>query len=145
MHYQQPRNLNHEKFRRFTGVSPKVFSLMLGVLILEYENKHVLGGAQPKLCVEDQLLMAISYWREYRTYFHLGNSYGVSESSCFRVVQWVENTLISNKRFRLPGKKSLLEKEREIAAVLVDVTETPCERPKKNRGDTTLGRRSATH
>ncbi len=29
----------------------------------------------------DQLLITLEYWREYRTYFHLGNSWGVNEST----------------------------------------------------------------
>ncbi|MEH2211389.1 MAG: transposase family protein [Nostoc sp.] len=28
--------------------------------------------------MEDQLLMTLEYWREYRTYFHIGQSWGVS-------------------------------------------------------------------
>ncbi|MCY7274181.1 MAG: transposase family protein, partial [Phormidesmis sp. CAN_BIN44] len=30
------------------------------------------------------------YWREYRTYFHIGSSWGISESSVCRIVHWVE-------------------------------------------------------
>ncbi|MGV2828478.1 helix-turn-helix domain-containing protein [Myxosarcina sp. GI1(2024)] len=31
-------------------------------------------GGQPKLSIEDQLLMTLEYWREYRTYFHIAQS-----------------------------------------------------------------------
>jgi hypothetical protein len=30
--------------------------------------------------------MTLEYWREYRTYFHLGNSWGVNESTAYRIV-----------------------------------------------------------
>ncbi|MBF7694254.1 transposase family protein [Acinetobacter pollinis] len=28
-------------------------------------------GRPPKLCLEDQVLLCLSYWREYRTLFHV--------------------------------------------------------------------------
>jgi hypothetical protein len=33
-------------------------------------------GGQANLSVEDQLLVVLEYWREYRTYFHIGSSWG---------------------------------------------------------------------
>jgi hypothetical protein len=42
----------------------------------------------------------------------------------------VEDTLIQSGDFQLPGKKALLEVN-EIEIVIVDVTESPIERPKK--------------
>lgn len=47
-----------------------------------------------------------------------------------RIVYNVENTLIRSGRFRLPGKKWLLQGHEVPAVVVVDVTETPIERPK---------------
>ena len=44
-----------------------------------------------KSSIEDKLLIALEYLREYRTYFHLGRSYGVSESACYRACRWVED------------------------------------------------------
>ncbi len=32
------------------------------------------------------LLMVLEYLREYRTYFHIGQSYGMSESNCFKII-----------------------------------------------------------
>ncbi|MBW4558822.1 MAG: transposase family protein [Trichormus sp. ATA11-4-KO1] len=37
-------------------------------------------GRPGKLSLEDQLLMTWEYWREYRTYFHIGQTWGVSEA-----------------------------------------------------------------
>ncbi|KJV52299.1 DDE superendonuclease family protein [Orientia tsutsugamushi str. Gilliam] len=34
--------------------------------------------------------MALEYLREYRTYFHIGQNYGISESSAYKAVKWVE-------------------------------------------------------
>ncbi|MGE5196025.1 MAG: helix-turn-helix domain-containing protein, partial [Anaerolineae bacterium] len=47
------------------------------------------GGKPPHLSTEDKLLMTLEYLREYRTYFHLGQSYGLSESACYRNCRWV--------------------------------------------------------
>ncbi|WP_228722135.1 helix-turn-helix domain-containing protein [Acinetobacter sp. BIGb0196] len=46
-------------------------------------------GRPPKLCLEDQVLLCLSYWREYRTLFHVAASYGVSEPAASRIVRHV--------------------------------------------------------
>lgn len=50
-------------------------------------------GCPAKLNLEDQVLVALQYWREYRTYFHIASDWGVSESTVCRVVHKVETTL----------------------------------------------------
>ena len=75
--------------------------------------------------------MTLEYQREYRTYFHLGQSYGLSESACYRNCRWVEEVLVRNKTFALPGKKVLLDNDSSIEVILIDATESPIERPKK--------------
>ena len=89
------------------------------------------GGKPPHLKVEDRLLMTLEYLREYRTYFHLGKSYGLSESACYRNCKCIEDTLIKSKVFSLPGKKALLKNDEQWEVILVDATESPIERPKK--------------
>jgi hypothetical protein len=37
------------------------------------------SGRPPKLTVEDQVLLTLEYWREYRTLFHLATSWGLHE------------------------------------------------------------------
>ena len=75
--------------------------------------------------------MTLEYLREYRTYFHIANNYGLRENTCYRNIIWVEDTLIKSKEFSLPKRKELLEENNEIEAILVDATESPIERPKK--------------
>ena len=36
----------------------------------------------------------LEYLREYSTYFHISRNYGISESTCYRNIRWVEDTLI---------------------------------------------------
>ena len=80
------------------------------------------------------ILMALTYWREYRTYFHISLDYSLSESQCFRTIQMVEEALIKNKQFHLKGKNALLEKKDDGKYVIVDVAESPMERPQKKGG-----------
>lgn len=79
------------------------------------------------------MLVALEYMREYRTYFHIAQSYGVSESAAYKTVRWVEDTLIKHPDFALPGRKALLKSDVEYELILIDATETPIERPKKDK------------
>lgn len=141
MKYPQIQGLEDEKFRRLTGVKRSTFEKMVSILKAADLKKKAQGGRKNKLCIEDQLLMALEYIREYRTYFHTSQSYGVSESSAYKTIKWVEDTLIKHPDFSLPGRKTLLKSDMEYEVVLIDATETPIERPKKGRNITTRGKR----
>ena len=43
------------------------------------------------------------------------------------------NILIQAPQLRLPGKKRLIQEEYPLEAVVIDVSETPIEKPKKNK------------
>jgi hypothetical protein len=101
-------------------------------------------GRPPKLSRADQLLLTLMYWREYRTEFHIAQSYGVSEATVCRTIRKVEDALVRSKKFRLPGKKSLQASDTVFEVVLVDVSEQPVERPKKAKNGITVAKRSAT-
>jgi hypothetical protein len=142
--YQKLEQLNTVLFKRLTGVKRSTFLVMTQILTASDAAKKARGGRASRLCLEDRLLMALEYNREYRTYFHVGQNYGVSESAAYKIIRWVEDTLIKDKRFALPGKKALLKSDVQYEVVLVDAAESPVERPKKDRSDTTPARRSAT-
>lgn len=142
MRYDQARGLSGKSFRRLTGIKKTTFERMIEILTEEKTAcKKGKGGRKKALCLEDQLLMTLEYLREYRTYFHIGQSYGVSESTAFHTIRWIENTLIKHKDFALPGRKALLKSEVEYEVVLIDATETPIERPKKNKNAIILARK----
>ena len=88
--------------------------------------------------------MTLEYLREYRTYAHIGASYGLSESNSYSNIKNVENVLIKSKEFSLPGKKALLKSDNEFEVVLIDATETPIQRPKKNNIYSTREKRNYT-
>jgi len=129
MKYEQILKLSEVQFRISTGVQRNTFNKMLDILETAYKNKKAKGGRPSKLEVIEMLLMTLEYLHEYRTYFQIGVSYGVSESSAYKHIVWVEDILIKSKEFRLPGKKALYESDIEIT--LIDVTETPIQRLKK--------------
>ena len=129
--YDSIEGLSDDNFRRLVGVEKSTFTAMLGVLKPLESAKRARGGRRPKLSLPDRLLMCLEYLREYRTYFHLGQSYGVSEGQCYKICRWIEDALIKDKRFHLPGKKALVKSDADYDVVLVDATESPVERPKK--------------
>jgi predicted DNA-binding transcriptional regulator AlpA len=131
MKYEQVKSISDEQFRRLTGVKRSSFDKMVKILEEADKKKKEKGGRKNKLSIENQLLMALEYIREYRTYFHVSQSYGISESSCYKAIKWIEDTLIKHPDFRLPGRKALLKSDMEYEVVLIDATETPIERPKK--------------
>ena len=90
------------------------------------------------------LMVALEYWREYRTYAHIAVDFELSESQIFRIVKWVENVLIKEGTFSLPGKKALLESNIEYEVVQIDATESTIERPKRGNKDGIRERKSVT-
>ena len=131
MKYDKIKVLDAEAFRRLTGVKPKTFERMFQILSDAEQKKKAKGGRKSKLHLKDQLLIALEQIREYRTYFHIGKSYGISESTAYKTVRWVEDTLIKDHDFALPGRKGLINGNYDT--VLIDATESPIERPKKSK------------
>lgn len=140
--YERAKALRDKQFKLLVGVSKNTAELMIKILQEAYNAKHKRRGRHSKLSVEMMLMMALEYWRQYTTFFELGFAYGVAESTAHDIVVWVEDTLIKCGEFSLPGRKALLEND-EIEIVLVDVTESPIERPKKNKNNGTPAKRKS--
>ena len=140
MFYADVVSLKPTLFKRLTGVPRETFSAM--VAALEQHLSHM--GRPPTLCREDRLLMTLMYWREYRTYAHIAQTYGLSESAVCRTIHAIENALLRSGEFTLPGKKVLTKSDVVFEVVVVDATECPVERPKKNRNTHTAARKSGT-
>ncbi len=140
MKYKSISKLSDKDFKRRTGVERKTFRKMHELVNeSEQKRKKILGRPQ-KLSYEDQVLMTLEYLREYRTYFHVANDYGISESNCYKIIKKVEDILINSKEFKLPKRLQSFSDD-EIEVVLIDVTETAVERPKKSRKSTTQARK----
>jgi hypothetical protein len=146
MYYKDIQQFKNPHFRRFVGVKRSVFDMMV-TKVTEYKSvhrKHKSKGRPPKLCIADQILMMLMYYREYRTFFHVGNSFSMSESQCHRIVINTEAILLSFYEFHIGGKKKLIIPGISLDVVIVDVTESPVERPKKNSGSITRVKRKST-
>lgn len=144
MSYEQIKDLRPADFKRYCGVEPSTFQRMVELVTKHLSKKRRKTGRPSKLTVEDQVLLTLEYWREYRTLFHLAKSWGLHESNVCRVIRRVEDILTTSRAFKLPGKKTLQVSDHEIEFVVVDVAETPIERPKKSKNATTVAKRSAT-
>ena len=106
MTYEQLKQLKPEAFKRRCGLQIETFNQMIEILNPHLDRRGKRGG-QSKLSVEDRLLIVLECWREYRTQFHIGTSWNISESAVCRLICKVEKLLIDSGKFRLPGKKQL--------------------------------------
>lgn len=127
---EKVKNLSSQEFKRFCGVRKETFAQMV-TIVEENEHQKTKTGRPSKLSLENQVLMTLEYLREYRTYFHIAQSWSINESTAYRIIRKIENILIKSKEFHLPGKKQLLNSDIKREVVIIDVTETPIERPQK--------------
>jgi len=140
---QKALSLSNQQFKRLFGVNKETFHTMRNILQQAYEKLHQHGGKpSKKLLVEDRLLVTLQYWRKYRTMEHLAYEYNTVKSYIHSSIVWVEETLIQDGTFRLPGKKALISKDSTPRTIAIDVTEHPIERPPKNRREVIQTRRS---
>ena len=129
-----------------SGCKAKTFEEMVSEAkrISKLQSKKMKGkkrGPKEKLSWRDKVLMMLMYYREYRTFAHIAASYNISEAQCWRIVTTIEHYLIKSELFHLPGKKALTKSDVEWEVVIVDVSEHPIERPKKNNVSIIQGKR----
>ena len=143
--YQTVNKLKDPEFKRVTGVSKDTFALMKEVVVKHYQKARAKGGRKKSLAPSDQILMMLEYYRQYRTYKEISIDYRVSESSTYYTIRKIEEILLQDNRFHLPSlKKTRPTDKSSIDVIVVDVTESPCERPKKSKDNTTLVKRNDT-
>ena len=137
MDYEQVQKLSDEKFRRLTGVKRETFKQMSEILTEEDEkrrqNHKYRGSRKPALSIENKLLLVFAYFREYSSMFHTTQKFRVGEKLGWQALKSIENTLIKHKKFALPSKRKLLKNGTKFEVVVIDATETPCERQKKDK------------
>ena len=145
--YNQIKHLKDTDFKRLTGVSKLVYQRMVSILrniLMPTSSNRTQGGRPRKISYEDQVLLCLEYLREYRTYYHIGISYGMSESSAHRLITQTEDVLIKSQEFSLPKRKEL-EDNLDIEVILIDASEHPIQRPKKSKEDTIVVKSKDTH
>jgi hypothetical protein len=139
---KEATDAKEELFKRLHGVKPGTFEKMLSILQKEYDALHQKGGKPPKLTVEDKLCITLKYLREYRTMDSIAAEYGVCKGTVCLSIQWVEDTLVKDGTFALAGKKALKRKSGTIRYIVVDVTESPVNRPKRGQKAYYSGKKS---
>ena len=142
------KKANEDSFKRLVGVKRATFEAMVQEYKKAEEKRkrgHKRGGRKPKLCEEDRVLFMLEYYREYRTLYHMGIDYGISEGQASKLVRDVESVLIKSGKFSLPSKRALYQADNEIEFVIIDATESPINRPKKSKKTTTQGKRNNIH
>ena len=140
---EQVQKLNDTQFRRYFGIKKQTYAHMLSILQEAYTEQHKKGGRKNEISLENKLKLTLSYYREYRTQFHIGQDFGISESAVCKTIKWVESILVDHKDFALPSKKALWQ-DPDIDTILIDATEVPIERPKKNKNNSSQEKRNAT-
>ena len=130
--YAKTARLDDKDFKEIIGVKRTTFDAMVIILKNAYgaKPKSWRGGRKKILSIEEQLMLTLKYYRFYITQKALAFEFEVGETTVFDTIKWVENTLVKDDTFSLPGRKSLLEDD-SLEVVLIDVTECPIERPKK--------------
>ena len=139
------KKIDETDFKRLVGVKRATFKVMVEEYKkaeIERKKRHKIGGRKPKLCEEDRVLFMLEYYREYRTLYHIGIDYGISEGQASKLVRDVESVLIKSGKFSLPSKRALYDADNEIEFVIIDATESPINRPKKNKKTTTQAKRN---
>jgi transposase len=127
MFYSEIKDMRSEDFKRYCGVQSETFIEMVEIVRKAKEGTR---GVQAKLTIQDQILLLLTYYREYRTLFHIGREFGVSESTASRTVKRIESMLLLSGSFSLPLREEIQGNNADIKVVAVDVTEVEIERPK---------------
>lgn len=141
MKYESIHHLSKEAFRRSVGIERQWFNELVQVLTQAELAKQKHG--RPSLSLENQLCLTLSYWREYRTFFYLGLTYGVRESNAYRIVNRVESRLAASGYLDLV-KPHAEDKTPLAVSVILDASEVPIERSKKTKTPTTVVRGATT-
>lgn len=143
MLWEEVKGVRPSVFQRLTGVKLVVFAKMVEVVSQQkaQKRKHISKGRPSKLMVEDEVLMLLMYYREYRSFLHIAMAYGISEAQCWRIITATEKRLLTSQTFHLPAKKQLSENTMAFEVMLIDVAESPIERPKKSKGAITPAKR----
>lgn len=103
--YNEVKNEEPSEFERLCGVQRETFEAM--ILGIKQVESHKPPGRPSKLSLEDQLLMTLEYRREELTYFHIGQSWGVNESTACRIIKKIEDTLVSSRAFTPAWKEKI--------------------------------------
>lgn len=141
MNWNNVEKLSDPDFKRAIGISRSAFNLLYQAVSTWYApmgTRH-----RPRLLsFENQILLFLAYYREYRTFFHIGLSFGVSETTAYRIFKNIEAVAAQTPAFQLPQKLETADFQ-DIEVVVVDATEIEIERPTKNQQQSYSGKKKS--
>lgn len=121
-----------------------VFFKMLNFLEEVYNKCHE-NGSFKGTSVICRLVLAITYWREYRPMRQMGLDYDMPKSTICDCIKWVEIHLADWEEFKLEDIKTEIKKAKslgiEVSTIIGDVEEQPIERPKINQEESYSGKK----
>jgi hypothetical protein len=148
---------NHEKLRRkpslfrmFTGLSADEFDTLVADLEPVWlarkaersarrpRQRKPGAGRKAKLVFTDRLLLTLLYYRTYVTQEFVGFLFGVDKGTVSREAQ--ELGLCMAGVFRIPETKVRVDPD-DLAAVFVDATEQPVNRPRRKQRESYSGKK----
>lgn len=131
-------------FKSLTGITPEKFNLLYFQLLPIYQKeeqnrfnkkgrkRRVGGGRKKDHDLQDQILLTLMYYRHYLSQSFLGIIFNLHNSNVSRRIRYIEPLLA--RIFKIPTRKidqSLSEDD--IIEYIIDATEQPINRPKKNQ------------
>ena len=124
------------KFKLLTGVTRKTFDELLEILQSEYDKAHR-NGSNRGIGAGCRLILALTYFREYRGMRQMAFDYEISVSTVCNSIHWVENILGCNNKFKFGTIEEEINKLKDegivVEKIIADVEEQPIERPTENQ------------
>jgi len=125
---------NHKTCKRMFGIKFGKFVYVLEKVQAYFEErlreKPISNrGLKSKMGLENQLLLALEYLRQYPTFLALGSSYGISEGYANKVYHKIRPALAEVIGLKNPEKL----KYKDVKNLIIDVTVQPIERPEENQ------------
>ena len=128
-----------EEFKRMTGISKDVFNIIATKIKNIYEKREFKCGKKRLISLEDQFLLVLCYYLESTSHFKLSKRFNISETSVGRYIDSIERILTQIPEFK-ELNKTLLIKNENLDTIIVDNTEIPIYKPKKNKRATILAK-----
>ncbi|AOA59980.1 hypothetical protein BFG52_11530 [Acinetobacter larvae] len=103
MKYENFKNLNDDEFDAAVGISRELFLLMVKTLD-QAESRKKKSGRPHSLCLEDQVLLTLNYFKNNKTQSQLSYEYHLAESNVNRTISKVETALSQSGQFSISSR-----------------------------------------
>lgn len=132
--FEKYKKQNHDDFVRPVGLSLDKFQHWvepIRIHLQAQQDHHPLRkrGLKSQLSLENQVLLALLYLRDYPTFIQLGLQLGLSESSANKIYHPMSTFRVKI----LPVKNRQALVEENLNTLVVEVTEPPIERPQNGQ------------